>query len=77
MKEGRQLNITSPVPGSRNSSNPVSIRGTKLSNIRDLLGGGIRREFKLQSPAAVVVDFESNKFHVPVSTPVFIDTIAP
>src|SRR5688572_4133787 len=31
VKEGRQLKITSPVPGSRNSSNPVSIRGTKLS----------------------------------------------
>ena len=31
VSEGRQLNTTSPVPGSRNSSNPVSIRGTKLS----------------------------------------------
>ena len=31
VSEGRQLNTTSPVPGSRNSSNPVSICGTKLS----------------------------------------------
>jgi hypothetical protein len=46
VNDGRQLNTTSLVPGSRNSSNPVSIRGTKLS-MYDLLGGGISREFKL------------------------------
>ena len=33
-------------------------------DVRHLLGGRIGREFKLQSPAPVVVDFESNNFHV-------------
>ena len=47
------------------------MRGTKLSMYATSSVGGIGREFKLQSPAPVVIDFQ-NEFHVPVSTLVFI-----